>query len=53
MAKTNKEKIIALCNEINKKEGQGSIYSIGSKGANLKINRWSTGIEDLDAIIGG
>ena len=33
MAKTNKEKIIALCNEINKKEGQGSIYSIGSKGA--------------------
>lgn len=53
MAKTNKEAIIKLCNEINKKEGKGSIYSIGSEYANLKINRWSTGIEDLDAIIGG
>ena len=53
MAKTNKEAIIKLCNEINKKEGKGSIYSIDSEYANLKINRWSTGIEDLDAIIGG
>lgn len=53
MAKTNKKAIIALCNSINKKEGEGSIYSIGSKNANLKINRWSTGIEDLDTIIGG
>lgn len=53
MAKTNKKAIIALCNSINKKEGEGSIYSIGSKNANLKINRWSTGIEDLDAITGG
>lgn len=53
MAKTNKEDIIKLCNEINKKEGKGSIYTIGSENANLKINRWTTGIEDLDAIIGG
>lgn len=53
MAKTNKKAIIALCNSINNKEGEGSIYSIGSKNANLKIKRWSTGIEDLDAIIGG
>lgn len=53
MAKTDKQKILALCNEINKKEGDGSIYSLGSKNANLKINRWSTGIEDLDAILGG
>ena len=53
MALTNKQAIIKLCNEINKKEGEGSIYTIGSKYANLKINRWSTGIEDLDAIIGG
>lgn len=51
--KTNKAEIIKLCNQINKKEGDGSIYTIGSKKANLKINRWSTGIEDLDAIIGG
>lgn len=53
MASTNKDAIIKLCNEINKKEGEGTVYSIGSKHANLKINRWSTGIEDLDAIIGG
>ena len=53
MARTNKAAIIKLCNDINKKEGEGTIYSIGSKHANLKINRWSTGIEDLDAIIGG
>lgn len=53
MARTNKDQIIKLCNEINKKEGEGSVYSIGSKHANLAINRWSTGIEDLDEIIGG
>lgn len=53
MAKTNKQAIIALCNSINKKEGKGAIYSIGSENANLKIKRWSTGIEDLDNIIGG
>lgn len=53
MARTNKEAIIKLCNDINKREGEGSVYSIGSKHANLKIDRWSTGIEDLDSIIGG
>lgn len=53
MAKTNKAQIIKLCNEINKKEGEGAIYSLGSKNANLKIARWSTAIEDLDDIIGG
>lgn len=53
MAKTNKAEIIKLCNEINKKNGEGTIYSIGSNHANLKINRWPTGIEDFDAIIGG
>lgn len=53
MAKTNKEQIIKLCAQINKSEGAGAIYTIDSKYANLKISRWSTGIEDLDAIIGG
>lgn len=53
MAKTNKEAIIDLCNRINKKEGKGTVYSIGSEYADLKIKRWSTGIADLDAIIGG
>lgn len=53
MAKTNKEQIIRLCNTINKKEGEGSVYSIDSKHADLKIKRISTGIEDLDNILGG
>ena len=53
MQKSGKEAIIKLCSDINKKEGEGTIYGIGSKHANLKISRWSTGIEDLDAIIGG
>lgn len=53
MAKTNKQAIVALCNQINKQEGEGAIYSIGSKRSSLAISRWSTGIEDLDAILGG
>ena len=53
MARTSKEEIVRLCNEINKKEGEGTIYTLGSEHANLAIRRWSTGIEDLDAIIGG
>ena len=53
MAKTNKKAIVNLCNAINKREGEGSVFTIGSSSANLKIERWSTGIEDLDAIIGG
>lgn len=53
VANTNKAQIIKLCGEINKSEGAGAIYTIDSKYADLKINRWSTGIEDLDAIIGG
>jgi recombination protein RecA len=53
MAKTNKEAIMRLCKQINSKEGDGALYSLGSKNANLKIPRWSTGIEDLDHIIGG
>lgn len=53
MAKTNKEAIMRLCASIDKKEGAGSIYSLGSKNAILKVPRWSTGIEDLDHIIGG
>lgn len=53
MAKTNKQAIVNLCNQINKKEGEGSVFSIGSSHSVLKIDRWSTGIEDLDAITGG
>lgn len=50
---SQKEAILALCKEIETKEGNGSISSLGSKNANLKIDRISTGIPDLDNIIGG
>lgn len=53
MSNLNKEQVIKLCNSITKSEGEGAVYTIGSKNANLKIKRWSTGIEDLDEIIGG
>lgn len=53
MNKCNKAEIMKLCNEINKKSGEGTLYTIDSKHANLKIDRWSTGIADLDEIIGG
>lgn len=49
----NKAKILQLCKDIEKKQGEGSIFSLGSKHSNLNVPRWSTGIEDLDAIIGG
>lgn len=53
MAKTNKKKIMDLMKTINKEEGSGSAFHLGSKDANLKIKRFSTGIEDFDSIIGG
>lgn len=53
MAKTNKDAIMKLCQDIAKKEGEGAIFSLGSKNSALKIPRWSTNIEDLDNIIGG
>ena len=53
MSKIDKKAIIKLCNDINKKEGEGVIYTIGSKHANLNIKRWPNGIEDLDEIMGG
>lgn len=53
MALTNKQKIINLCKQIEGKQGEGSIYQLGSDKANKKIPRWTSGIEDLDYIIGG
>lgn len=53
MAKTNKAAIMKLVKDIDKKEGQGSIFHLGSKNSALKIARWSTNIEDLDHIWGG
>lgn len=48
----NKKGIMRLCNEIDKAE-KGSVYSLGNKSDVLKIPRWSTGLIDLDNIIGG
>lgn len=53
MAKMNKEAILKLCKDINQKSGEGTIYSLDGKYANAKIPRWSTGLVDLDSIIGG
>ncbi len=53
MAKTNKAEIMKLCSQIAKKEGDGAVFSLGSSNSNLKMARWSTGIEDLDHITGG
>lgn len=51
MAKTNKQQIMKLVKDINKKEGNGALSQIDGKP--LNISRWSTGIEDLDHIWGG
>lgn len=52
--KTNKDAIIKYCAELNKKSKEGSIYHMGSKtDAVLDIDRWSTGLPELDMILGG
>ena len=45
--------IMKLCKKIEEKNGEGSIYSLGSKKANMNIPRISTNIEDLDFVLGG
>lgn len=49
----DKTQIQKLCKEIQKKSGEGSIFTIGSSNSSLKIPRWSTSIEALDGILGG
>lgn len=53
LAKTNKQAIMKLMKDISKKEGEGTIFELGSKNSALKMPRWSTNIEDFDEIIGG
>lgn len=50
---TKKQNLVVAMKSINEEFGEGTIYTLGSKRANLEIPRWSTGIEQLDAIIGG
>lgn len=47
------KEIQKACNEIQKKQGVGSVYTLGSSKANVTIPRWSSGIEDFDEVIGG
>ena len=49
----NKEEIAKICKEFEKENGQGSVFKTGSKKSILQIERVSSGIEDLDEVIGG
>lgn len=53
MAKTNKKAIMELSQSINKKEGKGTVYTPDGKYVIEDLPRWSTGIEDLDYVLGG
>lgn len=50
---SKKENVLNAMRAINEEFGDGTVYTLGSKKANLEIPRWSTGIEDLDNVIGG
>lgn len=53
MAISNKTKVLKALEDIRKKQGEDQVYTIDDSNSNLKIPRISTGIEQLDAIIGG
>lgn len=46
-----KKALMAVSSNINKQQGDGTVYTM--KSANRNVKRWSTNIKDLDAIIGG
>ena len=50
---TKRENVLNAMRSINEEFGDGTIYTLGSKQEILEIPRWSTGIEDLDKILGG
>lgn len=50
---SKKENLITAMRLINEEFGEGTVYTLGSKKANLNIPRFSTGIQDLDNILGG
>lgn len=47
------KEIQKICKEFEKKNGQGSVFQVGSNKSILQIPRMSSGIEDLDGITGG
>lgn len=53
MNKEDRKNIMLLCKSIEKKQGRGSIYKLGTAKSTLSIPRLPTNIEDFDAITGG
>lgn len=54
MAKpVDRQKLVAALKSLEKEYGEGSIYTLDSKKAQMQIPRWSTGLEALDEITGG
>lgn len=51
--KPDPKKLLETMKAIDKEYGDGSVFGLDTKKADMKIARWSTGIEDLDRIIGG
>jgi len=47
------KKIMDVAKSITVKQGEGAIFHLGSAEANLGVERWSTGIVELDNAIGG
>ena len=46
----DRTKLNSFFQSLENEYGKGSVYSLDSEEANLKIERWSTGVEDLDEI---
>lgn len=54
MAKAiDKKKLVATLKAFEKEYGVGSIFSLDSEKSTFVVDRWSTGLEDLDNILGG
>ena len=50
---TKRQNVINAIRGINSEFGEGTVYTLGSAKSNMELPRWSTGIADLDKILGG
>lgn len=54
MAKSiDKKQLANTLKALEKEYGVGSVFSLDSEKSTFVVDRWSTGLEDLDAILGG
>lgn len=53
MKKEQVNEILKLCRDIEKEKGAGSIFSLDGKNEVMDIPRFSTGLAELDNILGG